>query len=446
VPLSPEPVDIGQRLTEPSTYEETILRLFAKRAERGAAFSEAACGVTYFGTATDRRTLAKAIARSVASGEYQPEPVDLWFLETNGKLRTAHKPAFVDQIIGSALFQLLSNNARCYGLPGVYSYLPGLTNLTAMRAFAAFIRNHRKQVGVKGPPLYVLQSDFARYGDDLPVGPGAALWRILREVAGLGSPNNEINSRAWDLITQLVRPIVRDEDGAQFTRLNGIAMGTPLVPVLGNLAVVPMDKAITSIEGLFYARYNDDFIIAHPDLAIMHEVDRRIDSLVESLGVTRKLEKEERTALSGNGQPSVDDPAYRGCDRINCLGLSVSHAGTVALGPHRTSRLIARIATRLDAAAPALTPLPVNERARHLVATTNVMLDVTSPFAVTGVAALLEATTDRGTLKDLDYRIARKIVQVATRNPGVRGFRELSPAVLRTDMGLVSLVHLKNLR
>jgi hypothetical protein len=74
------------------------------------------------------------------------------------------------------------------------------------------------------------------------------------------------------------------------------------------------------------------------------------------------------------------------------------------------------------------------------------MLDVTSPFAVTGVAALLDATTDRGALRDVDYRIARKIVQVATRTPGVRGFRQLPPAVLRSDMGLVSLVHLKNLR
>jgi hypothetical protein len=49
-------------------------------------------------------------------------------------------------------------------------------------------------------------------------------------------------------------------------------------------------------------------------------------------------------------------------------------------------------------------------------------------------------------LKDLDFRIARKIVQVSTRSSGVRGFRELPPAVLRGDMGLVSLVHLKNLQ
>jgi hypothetical protein len=80
------------------------------------------------------------------------------------------------------------------------------------------------------------------------------------------------------------------------------------------------------------------------------------------------------------------------------------------------------------------------------VAATNVMLDTTSPFAVAGLSSILDTTTDRGSLKDLDFRIARKIVQVATRRPGVRGFRTLPPATLYQDMGLVSLVHLRNLR
>ena len=110
------------------------------------------------------------------------------------------------------------------------------------------------------------------------------------------------------------------------------------------------------------------------------------------------------------------------------------------------TRFIARVARRLDATLPALTQATVDERARHLVAATNVMLDVASPFAVAGLSSILDTTTDRGSLKDLDFRIARKIVQVATKRPGVRGFRKLPPATLYKDMGLVSLVHLRNLR
>ena len=155
MPTTPEPVDIEERLADPKTYEDTILRIFTKRSERGSAFSEAGRGVTYFSAAAQRRTLSKSIARSVANGEYRPQPVDLWFLETNGKRRAAHMPAFVDHVVGSTLFKLLTQNARCYGLPGVYSYLSGVTNVGAMQTLAAFIRAHRKRVGPKGPPLYV---------------------------------------------------------------------------------------------------------------------------------------------------------------------------------------------------------------------------------------------------------------------------------------------------
>lgn len=446
MPTEIEPIDIEERLADPKTYENAILRIFARRSKSGLAFSETDGGITYFGAAIERGALAKAIARSVADDDYRTQPVDLWYLETKGKRHTVHKPSFTDLVVGSALFKLLSHNARCHGLPGVYSYLPGLTNVRAMQAFAGFVRAHRKRLGATRAPLYVLQSDFERYGDQLPVGSDAALWRILRKVAVLGSVNGEIGPNTWNLITSFVRPVVREEDGTQFTRLNGVATGTPIVPVLGNLAVVPIDESILSIDGIFYARYNDDVIIAHPDLGALHEADARIDSLLEDLGVKRKVAKELRTALSGNGQPSAEDPAYRGRDRIDCLGLTVSHAGTVSLGPHRLRRFIGLIAKRIDAAAPALSPLPAIERARHLVATTNVMLDVANPFAVDGLSALLDATTDRGVLKDLDFRIARKIVQVATGTPGVRGFRQVPPAILRREFGLVSLVHLRNLR
>ena len=132
--------------------------------------------------------------------------------------------------------------------------------------------------------------------------------------------------------------------------------------------------------------------------------------------------------------------------RPDYLGLSITHAGTTAVAPHRLRRFVARIATRIDGMAPALHPLAVEERARHLVDATNVMLDLTNPFAVPGLPSLMDSTTDRGTLKDVDFRIARKIVQAATGWPGVQGFRELPPSRLYRDLNLTALVRLKNLR
>ncbi len=441
-----DPIDVAGSLADPSIYDEVILHIFDKRRQRGQAFAEIASGVSYFDTATKRRSLSRALAHSVAAGQYRPQPVDLWFLESKGKTRAAHLPAFTDHVVGSALYQLLSRNARCYGLAGVYSYLPGITNATAMRDLANFVRAHRKRVGPSGPPLYVLQSDFEHYGDGLPVGPEAPWWPLLREVAALGSPNHRLPESVWELICALLRPVVRDRDGAEFTRVYGVPMGTPLVPLLSNLAAVPMDRAVLGIDGIFYARYNDDFILAHPDLDALHEADTRIDQALAGLGVRRKLAKEVRTALSATGVPAAGDPAYRGANRIDCLGLSVSHAGAIAVGPHRQRRFLTRVARRIDGAAAGLSGLPVSQRGRHLVSAVNVMLDTASPFAVPGLSALLDSTTDRGVLKDLDFRIARKIAQAATGRSGVLGFRQLPPRTLHEVMGLVSLVRLRNMR
>jgi len=135
-----EPVDVEAALADPKTYEDTILRIFAKRSDRGAGFAEAFGGVSYFSTAAERRTLARAIARRVISGEFETRAVDLWILETGGKQREAHLADFIDHVVGSALFKLLTHNARCHGLPGVYSYLSGVTNVAAMQTFAAYIR------------------------------------------------------------------------------------------------------------------------------------------------------------------------------------------------------------------------------------------------------------------------------------------------------------------
>ena len=92
----PTPIDIDRSLADPKAYEDVILKIFAKRSQRGQGYATAGPDVTYFDTAANRHGLARAIARAVADGRYTPEPVDLWVLETKGKQRCAHMPVFAD--------------------------------------------------------------------------------------------------------------------------------------------------------------------------------------------------------------------------------------------------------------------------------------------------------------------------------------------------------------
>ncbi|MEO4040127.1 hypothetical protein AAFN47_00800 [Hoeflea sp. CAU 1731] len=441
-----EPVDIEACLRDHSVYEAEILKIFAKRVQSGRTSSDAGPGVSYYRAATDRRALAARIVKTIKAGDYRMSPVDLWFLERHGKVRPAHRPVFMDQVVGAVLFQLLTRNARAFGMPGVHSYLPGHSNLSAALAFSSFIRRYRRQAGARPPALHVLKSDFSKFGESLPMGPTAPLWKTMRQVADLGNPRGGVSDQTWSLIVDLVRPVICNPDGSSFTRAYGVSMGTPLTPLVSNLSVHEMDVYLNGVEGLFYARYNDDFILAHADLQTLQQVDVSLEPILARLGVTRKMEKERRVALSGNGMPSDADPAYEGGNRIDFLGISIACNGDLSPAPHLQARFVKRVCARIDGLAAGFAGETPLNRARRLVSATNVMLDVDSPFAVPGLATLLKVASSRGDLKDIDFRIARKIVQAATGRPGNRGFRQIPPKRLREEMELVSLVAMRNLR
>ncbi|MBW8639837.1 hypothetical protein K1W69_21765 [Hoeflea sp. WL0058] len=441
-----EPVDIEASLQDRSVYEAEILKMFSKRVRSGRIAADAAPGVSYYRAAADRRALASRIAKTIAAGEYRISPVALWFLERHGKVRPAHRPVFVDQVVGAVLFQLLTRNARAYGLPGVHSYLPGRSNLSAAIGFSNFIHRFRKQAGPRPPALHVLKSDFSKFGESLPMGPAAPLWKTMREVANLGNPRGDVNDQTWSLIVDLVRPVIKTPDGSSFTRTHGVSMGTPLTPLVSNLSVHEMDVYLNGVEGLFYARYNDDFILAHADLQTLKQVDADLEPILARLGVSRKMEKERRVALCGNGMPSTADPAYEGGASIDFLGISIAYNGGLSPAPHLQARFVKRICSRIDGLAAGFAGETSSDRAQILVSATNVMLDIENPFAAPGLATVLRVASNRGALKDMDFRIARKIVQAATGRAGNRGFRQIPPKRLREEMGLVSLVALRNLR
>ena len=441
-----KPLNIDDLIASPDAYAAAIQKVYDKKSQLNRAFTEAHGGVNYYGTYLRFRSLARVMASTVAQGDYRCSPVGLRELRLRKKTRLAHLPTFPDQIVSSVVYRVISNNAQYLGLPGVYSYLPGTSNYLAMQDFARYVRNHRREVrDVRQRGLFVLQSDFEKYGDNLPVHPNAYIWGKLREVVDAGS-DDTVSDDAWALIQSLVRPVVRDNDGSEFTRLYGIPMGAPIVPMVNNLAAAPLDDLLANWDGAFYARFNDDFLFVHPERSVVIEADAKLDELLEPLGVRRHRGKDIRSFFNGAGLTRPGDEEFRGRNRIDLLGLSVSFDGTIALGPARIARIMAEVCRRLDLTAMALADLPLDERARRLVAVANNMLTPGHSFAVSGAGAILRDTTDRNMLKDLDYRIARKIVQVATGQPGVRGFRQLTVHDLRERWGLVSFVKQRNSR
>jgi len=55
----------------------------------------------------------------------------------------------------------------------------------------------------------------------------------------------------------------------------GIPKGSPLSPLLGAIALIPLDKAMGRIQGIFYQRYMDDWCVLTKSKSALRKVVKR---------------------------------------------------------------------------------------------------------------------------------------------------------------------------
>ena len=63
----------------------------------------------------------------------------------------------------------------------------------------------------------------------------------------------------------------------------GIPKGSPLSPILGAIALIPLDKAMGKIEGVFYQRYMDDWCILTKSKSALRKVVKRTHEVMRDL-------------------------------------------------------------------------------------------------------------------------------------------------------------------
>ena len=88
------------------------------------------------------------------------------------------------------------------------------------------------------------------------------------------------------LLTLLRKALQRTETrGGNFYDYDdkGIPKGSPLSPILGAIALMPLDKAIGQIKGVFYARYMDDWVVLTKSKTALRKVVKITHKVVASL-------------------------------------------------------------------------------------------------------------------------------------------------------------------
>lgn len=63
----------------------------------------------------------------------------------------------------------------------------------------------------------------------------------------------------------------------------GLPMGSPLSPLFGAIALIPLDKAMEQVKGIFYARYMDDWVVLTKTKTALRKVIKKTHDVMNTL-------------------------------------------------------------------------------------------------------------------------------------------------------------------
>ena len=217
------------------------------------------------------------LAQKIASGKYQYQPLHPIALpKKNGGHRLLLVPCLTDRLVQSALAQILSKQLDSSFSEHSYAYRPGKSVLLACES----LRYKMLQPGTD----WVLDCDIADCFDSIN---HHALQLLLKE-RGIWT-----NQTAWHL-RQLLRSTVHPAPAHGFdgpgSLVRGLPQGSPLSPLLCNLVLDTLDRAL-STNGLHFIRYADDFVVLVADHAAAQQAQTLTQNTLGPLGLRLNPEK-----------------------------------------------------------------------------------------------------------------------------------------------------------
>ncbi len=424
-------------LADRRAYERQIERIHQRSLMTSRLYDLRQDDVSLASIIINRGKVARLLAREVGRGRYTLEPGELRTIRVRDKNREVFACRLTDLIVHGVVADLVADAVRPLISPRVFSYRKGVAPLTPISQFAAYIRaERRRHTDPRKRGVYVLRRDVDSYTDAIPIGRSSPLWAMLEE--GMGTP-------LPPLVGQVIRAELRLPDGATVCRLRGLPMGQPIASVIANLYLRDIDRALEDVPGGFYARYGDDFLFAHPDPHVAREADDLIDRALERLSLTVNEQKRRTSYLTPAGRPSDDWPAAKGAPYVPFLGARLTAHGTVGIDGKKIHGLLGEIKRRVVATSRTLAGADRDEIGRAVCGVVNAALDPRSALTQQRSAVLLRrVVTDRRQLEQLDYAIARIIVEARTGRRSVRALREIPIRQLRDEWGLCSLVAARN--
>jgi RNA-directed DNA polymerase len=230
-----DPQSTGSALLVAALTRENLQRALKRvRANKGAAGVD---GLDINQTADRLRTTWPAIREQLLQGTYRPSPVRRVMIpKPEGGERELGIPTVTDRLIQQALLQVLQPILDPTFSEHSYGFRPGRSAHDAVLAAQSYVQSGRRIVVDVD-----LEKFFDRVDHDVLIG------RLQRRIADPG-------------VIRLIRAYLNSgvlEDGVVQQRTMGTPQGGPLSPLLANVLLDEVDKALER-RGHCFVRYADD--------------------------------------------------------------------------------------------------------------------------------------------------------------------------------------------
>lgn len=385
------------------------------------------------------RSYARTLAKEVSEGHFQFRGAEILEVPVKDKVRELYKFQLAERIIHGVVSDYINERLEPYYSPSLYSYRKGRTWISAIHRFAEYVRDFNGSNSSKKQPLFVIRKDIRKYTDMLPVDSASPLWDILRRKISDDQPFSRIG---WEILSNVIRPEVLLPGGKVASRLKGVPTGSPISTSLYNVYFSEADHHFDQIEGAFYARYSDDIIFAHPDRDCVVEVEQAMESKIMQLRLAFHSGKDRRITLTRSGFSGLSCRGFQSSQSVPLLGCLVDHGGRVSLNTGKIQDFLTFVRRRVQLAL----SHEIHGGSRLAVVGDSIrnLLDNTSGASEKSVSLLQSAVTDRGQLKDIDYKLALIVAEELTGIRGPRAFRKL-PIRQQREVGKIpSLVAVRN--
>lgn len=390
----------------------------------------------------NHKAFIKEFLFELKEGPKQFAEVKKILIQTQNKKRIIYKLHLLDLILHTMLSQILTELIEPYLSPRLFSYRKGRSNWLALKDVTQFIKKHvNRHEHTQDRGLYLLKRDLKNYGDSIPLHNQSKLWSDLTTIFSRNEIT-DLNKLDWSWLYAIIRPKVEGEV-QDLNTIKGIPTGSPITTVILNLYVHDLDTSLENLPRSFYARFGDDILF----MTESHEVAQQTILKMNQFVMSAKLAFSEKKTLdiffNGAGRAMGTLP---GRHTFEYLGAEVNFKGTFNISPEKVALFRQEIRIRIRNTLTVIRSAKLSEPLKVLGSMLNSILDQNNQDCLPHCDWLLTHVNSRDGLKKIDRIVWEEVAIALSGKPSPYCFRTYRPRWIRDNLGLKSLVALRNLK